>query len=151
MHLQMASSSPKIVPTGLHSTSMVIKTFRGPVNIEAVLSKPGRPRRQDARAESEVLELLSSIAPQADIDTLSRTMSSIDDLVLSGNLVGLNRVIRKADVKKLEPIALLTLLRTTFAMRELLPDWSHLRDKAYRAIKRKRLAVDKLMHGLLDT
>jgi hypothetical protein len=151
MHLQMASFSPKSVPTAHQATSLVIKTFRGPVNVEAVLSKPGRPSRQDARAESEVLELLGSIAPQADIDTLSRTMSSIDDLVLSGNLVGLNRVIRKADVKALEPIALLTLLRTTISMRELLPDWSHLRDKAYRAIKRKRLAVDKLMSGLLDT
>jgi hypothetical protein len=150
MHLQMASSSPKIVPTGHHATSLVIKTFRGPVNVEAVLSKPGRPSREAARAESDVLELLGSIAPQADIDTLSRTMSSIDNLVLSGNLVGLNRVIRKADVKELEPIALLTLLRTTFSMRELLPDWSHLRDKAYRSIKRKRLAVDKLMNGLLD-
>lgn len=150
MHHQMASIAPKSIPVHV-STSFVIKTFAGPVSIQANLSRPGRPSRESARAESEVLELLSSIEPQADIDTLSRTMSRIDDLVLSGNLVGLNRVIRKVDVKLIEPAAILTLLRTSFVVRELLPDWTQLRDKAYRSIKRKRLPVEKLMKGLIDT
>ena len=151
MHLQMASSAPKNIPTAQFATSVIIETFRGTVSVQATLSKPGRPSRENAKAESVVLDLLGSIEAQSDIDTLSRTMTSIDELAISGNLVGLNRVLRRADTKRLEPIAVLTLLRTTFPMRDVLPDWSQLRDKAYRAIKRKRLAADKLMMGLLDT
>jgi hypothetical protein len=152
MQHQMASVASKNFPPMQHvPTSFVIKTFAGTVSIQATLSKPGRPSRENARAESEVLDLLTAIEPQADIDTLSRTMSSIDKLIFSGNLVGLNRVLRKVDVKLIEPAAIVTLLRTSFAVRELLPDWKQLRDKAYRSLKRKRLPVERLMHGLLDT
>lgn len=151
MQFEMTSSASKFSNAAIvGSTSMVIKTFAGPVNIEYQPARPGRPSREDAKAENEVLEMLASIVAQADIDVLSRTMSKIDDLVLSGNFGGLNRVLRRADITQLEPIAALTLLRTTYPMRELLKDWRACRDRTHRSIKKRALAADKLMHGLFD-
>ncbi len=112
--------------------------------------KAGRPTRAMSQAETLLISLLYEIGQQADIDLLSRTMSLIDLFPKAGNYAGIDRVISRLDVRKLEPLACVTLLRTTLPFHGMLRNWTSFRDKTYRHINRKRYDADMIMHDLID-
>jgi hypothetical protein len=125
-----------------------LKEVLAPVLAEYGISKPGRPTRFAVGREMKLLELLTANGPQYDLDTISQTMRAIDDVIMHDSFCGLNRILKKLDLTVLEPIAVLTLLRTTKPYKHNLPEWHVMRDRAYKIVRRKGLPVDNLMRDL---
>lgn len=148
MCVQMTAVSERFGEGLWSETASPLRGVIGSVLDQACISKPGRPTRHAVVRELKLIELLTANERQYDLDTLSRTMRAIDEVIMHDNFSGLNRILKKLDLSELEPIAFLTLLRTTKPYRQHLSEWNVIRDRAQRIAKRKGLPVQTLMKDL---
>lgn len=131
------------------SSSTVV--FRAvPARFSLPSYKGGRPSKATVDAEKWLIEMLSMMGPQADIDVLSQTMRLIDAFCVSANFSGIDRVFKRLKTVTVEPLARITLLRTTLPYRAQLKNWKPFRNHAYRTIARARRDVDKVMYDLVS-
>lgn len=98
---------------------------------------------------SNTLEFVCSASDERDIDEiLLLLINEINLLLKDRSFPILNKTLEQAKPEQIDPAITLALLRTLFQVRQYLPNWRQLRDRAYQAFLDKELNPNRLLAGL---
>lgn len=81
-------------------------------------------------------------------DTTTLLFSSIDDLLDSGRIALVNRLLREVEFDRLHPQIIVGLIRITFPARDLLLEWASAVDRVEDALEQKGYQKNTLLRGI---